>query len=574
VANKRRGERRTAPRQSQSRTPATANPTAAGPVWEECYRAVAELTSDWMYAFRVEPDGSLVREWVSDRFRRASGYSDDDIDTRDWTSVIHPDDLRIALQQHQRLLAGHDDVSEYRILTKNGDVRWLRSYCRPVWDAARQRTARIVGAAQDVSEHRRAETELFRVHQEEAEVANALARVGREIISSLDTPVLLDRLSQLTAEVLRCDSSHTFLWENETQTFVPMSGFGDTAEQSESVRVMRFPGTVVTKLLDRFREQELIQVSSDDATIPVLPALQAQYGVSHTLYVALRRGTEIAGILTAGYRGREAPFSPKHERIARGIAQSASLALENARLVEALARANNLKADFVASMSHELRTPLHVILGYNDLLLDHTFGSLTPEQRETIARVRARARELLDLVNTTLDLSRLETGRIPLSIETMSVQRLMADLDNETQIVREKPGVEFRWSVAPDLPPLTTDPLKLKVVLKNLIVNAVKFTDAGRIEVAAERSGDAIELSVRDTGIGIAPKDLPLIFDPFHQVQRQPAHGSAGVGLGLHIVRRLLDALQGSITVDSVLHQGSCFRVRLPLEPPAARSRR
>jgi len=451
--------------------------------------------------------------------------------------------------------------------TASGEKRWVRTDKIPY----RDHDGNIVGVivfAEDITERQRAEAALA----DEMQVSAALARVGRELISALDTPVVLDRLCKLTTEVLECDLSHVFRWQPGDQVYVPVSADGLSAEEWEAFRFLHSPRSMLGGLLTRLERDEVVQVEVAKVRAQLPGAVAAQYGVTRTLHAALRRGGEVFGLLTAAYRGRQEPFSPRQERIARGLAQLGSLALENARLVEELDRANQVKSEFVATMSHELRTPLNVIIGYNDLLLDGGFGAVTVEQRETLERVARNARELLDLINDTLDLSRLEAGRMPLELREVRVGELFAVLDAETREMQRKPGLRFEWKVAADVPPLDTDPVKLKVVLKNLIVNAVKFTEKGDVIVAAQARDGGVELSVTDTGIGIPEGALPVIFEAFRQLDNSTTRAHRGVGLGLYIVSRLLDLLGGRISVESVVGGGSTFRVWLPLhpQPPAS----
>jgi len=281
--------------------------------------------------------------------------------------------------------------------------------------------------------------------------------------------------------------------------------------------------------------------------------------------VALRRGTTLIGIHSACYRGRTEPFSAQQERIARGIAQLASLALENARLVEELNRASRVKSDFLATMSHELRTPLNAIVGYTSLLIDGAYGRMEDEQVQVLRRLDKSACELLELINSTLDVSRLEAGRMPMDIRDVSVSELLHEVDAETRGWREKPGLEFVWDVPARLPRLRTDPLKLKVILKNLIGNAVKFTDHGSVRVGARRvDRGVVEFSVEDTGIGIDPSARSVIFEPFRQGDSSDSRRHGGVGLGLYVVRRLVDTLGGDLALESDLGRGSTFRVSVP----------
>ncbi len=237
------------------------------------------------------------------------------------------------------------------------------------------------------------------------------------------------------------------------------------------------------------------------------------------------------------------------------------------RAKDAAEMADRTKSEFLATMSHELRTPLGVIIGYDDLLLDEAFGPLTPEQTASLRRMGSNARELLDLIGALLDLSRLEAGRLPIDLRTVHMEEVLGEVKLETQEVQEHSGLTFAWSVAEGLPPITTDPQKLKVVLKNLIGNAVKFTEQGNITVAVHGWEEGVEVRVTDTGIGIPPEALAVIFEPFRQVESALLHRHQGTGLGLHIVKRLLELLSGTVTVDSVVGHGSRFRVRLPFHP-------
>lgn len=243
----------------------------------------------------------------------------------------------------------------------------------------------------------------------------------------------------------------------------------------------------------------------------------------------------------------------------------AALALEHAQLVEQLEGSTRVKSEFVATMSHELRTPLNSIMGYTDLLIEREFGPLTDDQVGILRRVEDSAHQLLTLINQTLDISRMEAGRLPLEISEVEIPLFMAELDADTWGLRNRSNLAFIWQVAPQLPYLHTDPLKLKAILKNLIGNAIKFTPQGSITVAVDALDGGVAFCVSDTGVGIGGDVLPIIFEPFRQGDSSSTRRFGGVGLGLYIVRRLLDVLGGSVTVDSTVGQGSRFRVWLPV---------
>jgi len=404
--------------------------------------------------------------------------------------------------------------------------------------------------------------DLYRQQQDEAQVSGALAAVGQELISTLNTTSVLDQLCELTTRQLQCEFSSLVLLRAKEDAFVPTSAYGLAAEEWERLRAVTIQRSEVLDALRQVARDGLLHLERLQHT--PWQSFNRQFGIASLACVALRRNREEIGLLVAGYRTRPQRFTGRQERILRGIAHLASMALENARLVEELQQANRVKSEFVATMSHELRTPLNIILGYSDLILEGAFGNLTKEQTDTIERIERSGRQLLELINATLDISRFEERRAPLDLREFAAADLMREVEADVREWLTNPQVRFTAAVAPDIPTLRTDPMKLKVLLKNLIGNAVKFTDHGSVSVTAVARDGGVEFTVSDTGVGIAPEVLPVIFDPFRQGDSSSTRRYGGVGLGLYIVRRIVDSLGGRIEVDSVVGTGTCFRVRLP----------
>jgi PAS domain S-box-containing protein len=226
---------------------------------------------------------------------------------------------------------------------------------------------------------------------------------------------------------------------------------------------------------------------------------------------------------------------------------------------------DRLKSAFVSNISHELRTPLNVIIGLCQLLARDRSLPLAPLQNEAVTRMERNARSLLELVNDLLDYSRLEAGRAALHLEQVDVgeaiQRIVKDYARETAEKR----IEVRAEVSDELGQVWTDGHKLEQVLSNLIGNAVKFTTAGSVTVAAAPVGaDRWSLEVSDTGIGISSEALTYIFDEFRQVDDRLARSYGGTGLGLAITRKIVELLEGEITVESKPEAGSRFRITWP----------
>ena len=234
------------------------------------------------------------------------------------------------------------------------------------------------------------------------------------------------------------------------------------------------------------------------------------------------------------------------------------------RAKEVAEEATRAKSEFLSTMSHELRTPLAVILGYCDLLEDDESGNLEAEQQTGLQRIRKSATDLLDLITALLDLNRLEAGQLPVHCQEVEITALISELQAETQGLQDQSSLTFVWTVDANLSHMWTDLRKLKVIVKNLIGNAVKFTQNGSVAVVVRSQQDGIEISVVDTGMGIPSDELTRIFEPFQQVDNSANGLLKGSGLGLNIVKRFVTLLGGTVTVESEVGHGTTFRIWLP----------
>jgi signal transduction histidine kinase len=239
----------------------------------------------------------------------------------------------------------------------------------------------------------------------------------------------------------------------------------------------------------------------------------------------------------------------------------------------ALEQASALKSQFLANMSHEFRTPLNAILGYTSMLLKGVSGGLSAQQRRNLERIDSNSQHLLSIINDILDITRIEAGKMPLTVADFPIPDLIREVLAEVEplITRTKLAVTTR--VDETLPPLRSDRQKVKQIVINLLTNALKFTAQGWVTVTAvnDPTGDRVVIAVDDSGIGISPKDQGVIFEDFRQADDSPTRQYTGAGLGLAICRRLASMLGGELTVRSALGEGSTFTLVLPSRPPGAR---
>jgi signal transduction histidine kinase len=233
---------------------------------------------------------------------------------------------------------------------------------------------------------------------------------------------------------------------------------------------------------------------------------------------------------------------------------------------EQLRKASELKTRFLSNMSHEFRTPLNSILALSRLLHDRIDGELTPEQERQVGYIRRSAESLLELVNDLLDLAKVEAGKVEVKATPFTVSSLFGALRGALRPLLVHPSVELIFDNADDMPELVTDEAKVAQILRNLVSNALKFTEKGEVRVRAQYDVDSklAVFSVRDTGIGIAPDDQSRIFEEFSQIDTRLHKKAKGTGLGLPLSRSLAELIGGTIRVESVLGQGSVFILAIP----------
>jgi len=283
----------------------------------------------------------------------------------------------------------------------------------------------------------------------------------------------------------------------------------------------------------------------------------------------LQDGLPIGAITVGREAGRA--FSDEQIQLLKTFADQAVIAIENVRLFTELEAANRElgaasqhKSEFLANMSHELRTPLNAIIGFSEVLSERMFGELNEKQEEYLKDIHASGQHLLSLINDILDLSKIEAGRMELEVTDFD---LPMAIDDAMTLIRERAArrsIALHTRVDERLGQVQADERKIRQVLLNLLSNAIKFTpEGGRIEVGAKPVNGFVEVSVSDTGVGIAPEDQEAVFEEFRQVGTADKKVE-GTGLGLALSRKFIELHGGKIWVKSQIGQGSTFTFTVP----------
>jgi signal transduction histidine kinase/putative methionine-R-sulfoxide reductase with GAF domain len=275
--------------------------------------------------------------------------------------------------------------------------------------------------------------------------------------------------------------------------------------------------------------------------------------------------------------GLARPFTENELTPLRTLADQSATILANQQLFAEIQAANEklrqldqLKTQFLANMSHELRTPLNSIIGFSRVILKGIDGPITPEQEEDLNSIHNNGQHLLTLINEILDMAKIEAGKMLLSFEAVDLAETSYGAITAVRNIVEEKGLTLRAEIADNLPTIEADPIRLKQILINLLSNAAKYTEKGRVDLSVKSSGaQHVQIAVRDTGIGIAPEDYETLFRPFEQVDSSPTRVAGGTGLGLPLTKWMVTMHHGEIWFDSQIGEGTTFYVKLPVFQPA-----
>jgi signal transduction histidine kinase len=416
--------------------------------------------------------------------------------------------------------------------------------------------------------------ELTESLEQQTATADVLKVISR---SALDVQKVLDALVESAARLCNAYDAAIFQVVGDSMRGVAHYGQIPFSSPVGQLTLPLMRGLITGRaILDR-RTIQISDILAEADEFPEGRRLALQTGFRTALAVPLVHAGVAIGVIFIR-RVEVSPFTERQIELVNTFADQAVIAIENTRLfeevqtrtrelaktVEDLEIASQHKNQFVANMSHELRTPLAAILGYAELIQEGFYGALPEKSLEALTRIRANGKHLLGLINTVLDIAKIESGQFTLNMAEYAIESVVETVRSATESLAQNKKLALKSEVAKSLPIGLGDEQRLTQVLLNLVGNALKFTDAGEVRVTAKVTNGRFHVSVTDTGPGIPAEHQLRIFEQFQQVDSSNTRAKGGTGLGLAIAKQIVEMHGGRIWVESTLGKGSIFQMELP----------
>ena len=543
----------------------------------------ASHLGDWSWEAKTD------KVTFSDTAARIFGLpSGSEITWTEMRELLHPDDRARARVAVDTALASHIDYDiEYRLTRPDNHETWISARGRGIYETDGS-VAGMLGFVQDISESKETEETL----REQADALRALNQIGQLISGELDLHKTVQAVTDAATEITGAHFGSFFynILNEEGASYMLYTLAGAPRDVFD-----RFPMPRATDLFGpTFRGEGVVRIA-DVKKDPRYGKSSPYYGMPDgdlrvTSYLAVpvvSRSGEVLGGLFFGHPD-PAVFTERDEVVVAGLASQAAVAMDNARLYEAAKRAraeaetaaaekerlyrqaeesSRLKDEFLATISHELRTPLSAILGWARML---RMGQLGPENStKALETIERNARAQAQLVDDLLDVSRIITGKLRMDVQPADPNTFIDAAVEAVRPAAEAKGVRVQKIIDTGPIAIPGDPVRLQQVVWNLLSNAIKFTPrGGRVQIQSQRVNSHLEIIVSDTGQGIAADFLPHVFDRFRQADQKTSRQHGGMGLGLSIVRHLVELHGGTVRAASEGEgHGSTFTVMLPITP-------
>ncbi len=536
-------------------------------------------------AWMAEPDGNIF--WYNRRWFEYTGTALDEMKGWGWQSVHDPAILPSVVEAWTAAIASAVPFEmEFPLRSASGEFRWFLTRVNPLRDDG-GRVVRWFGTNTDVEQVRRIRQAL----EDETRILELLNRTGAALASNLDLQALLQAITDSATQLSGAQFGAFFynVIDERGKAFMLYTLSGAPREAFEGFGQPRatpifaptFQGEGIIRLDDVTRDARYGQMGAPHHGMPHgHPPVRSYLAVP----VTARSGEAIGGLFFG--HSEVGVFTERSERLVAGVAAQAAVAIDNARLYEAAQkaseerkhlleserharaaaeRASGMKDEFLATLSHELRTPLSAILGWSQIL--RTRVPKEEELRKGLETIERNARVQTQLIEDLLDMSRITSGKVRLDVQPVMPAALLEAALETVRPSAEAKGVRLEAMLDPSAGPVSADPSRLQQVVWNLLTNAIKFTPRdGKVQVVLQRVESHLEISIADTGVGIDPRFLGHVFERFRQADGSSTRQFGGLGLGLSIVKHLVELHGGTVSAASPgAGEGSTFIVSLPL---------
>lgn len=557
-------------------------------------------------------DSTGMTTYVNPTWSQITGLPQVDALGDGWLNAVYPEDRKVVEENWKKSLIHHSSSgADYRFIRPDGSVVWVIGQAVPEIDSNDQ-VVGYVGTITDITERKRVEAALQNsIASEHAAlvVARTIQDANLALSRSLDLDEILQVLLDHLRKIVPFDSASVMLLEDKDRLIISAVRGSDNLVDRQQSRQIQFEASIYP-IFEKIIDEHQCLIINETHNYPGWKFPLSKEKVASWMGIPLIAGGQILGSYSL-CKTLPGFFTTEYAELGEAFAAQAAIAIQNAKLhkelqnhateleqrvadrttelakrvaeVESLNQtmvslndelkaavikaesADKLKSAFLATMSHELRTPLNSIIGFSGILLQKLVGPLSEEQEKQLNMVQGSARHLLELINDVLDISKIEAGQLTVTKEVFNMEETIQKCVERIMPMADKKHLALIYTVTPHNIEINSDRRRIDQVILNLLNNAVKFTKKGDVHIETRIENNYVITQVIDTGIGVKPEDMDVLFKPFQQVDTGITRQYEGTGLGLSICKRIVELLGGQIWIESEWGKGSTFTFTLPL---------